>query len=113
LGSFIAVGKALLMIRDQRLYREDFKTFKDYCNDKWGMGRRYANRLIVGSQVAENLTPMGALCTPCEIQPVYERQIRPLTVLEPDQQRDVWEEAVKTAPAGRLTSKHIRIRLRS
>ncbi|MBU4233281.1 MAG: hypothetical protein L6277_12125 [Desulfobacterales bacterium] len=36
---------------------------------------------------------------PCEIQPVHERQVRPLAVLEPNEQRDVWEVAVRTAPA--------------
>jgi hypothetical protein len=66
------------------------------------MDRTYAHMLKRGSQVATNLAPMGALCTPCEIQPIHERQIRPLTVLEPDQQRDVWEEAVRTAPAGKV-----------
>lgn len=35
------------------------------------------NRLISGSQVAVNLVPIGALCTPCEIQPTNEAQVRP------------------------------------
>jgi len=102
MGSFIAVGKALVTIRDKRLYREDFKTFKDYCNEKWGMSKTHANRLITGSQVAVNLTPIGALCAPCEIQPTSEYQTRPLAALEPDQQREVWKEAVENAPAGKV-----------
>jgi hypothetical protein len=97
IGSFIAVGNALLTIRDQRLYRGDFKTFKDYCNDKWGMGKAHANRLISGSRVAANLAPRGDLCAPCEIQPTNEAQVRPLTILEPGQQCEVWEEAVRSA----------------
>ena len=105
--SFMAVGNALLTIRDNKLYRQEFKTFNDYCNERWGMSKGYANRLISGSQVAANLTPHGALCTPCEIQPTSEFQIRPLTPLEPEQQRTVWEEAVKTAPGGRVTAKHV------
>jgi hypothetical protein len=40
-------------------------------------------------------------------QPTSEYQIRPLAILEPAQQREVWEEAVKTAPAGKVTSKHV------
>ena len=97
MGSFIAVGKALLTIRDRRLYREGYKTFKDYCNEKWQMGKSHANSLIRGSQVATNLATTVALCTPCEIQPTHERQLRPLTILEPAEQRDVWEEAVRSA----------------
>jgi hypothetical protein len=69
------------------------------------MGRHYAHELISGSQVATNLLTPVHLCTPCEIQPTSERQIRPLTPLEPAQQREVWEEAVKTTPAGKVTYK--------
>jgi len=78
-----------------------------YCNERWGMGKNYANRLISGSQVAANLVPGGTLCTPCEIQPTSEYQVRPLTRLEPDQQREAWNKANETAPNGKVTSKHI------
>jgi hypothetical protein len=71
------------------------------------MGKALANRLISGSQVAANLggpisqechkTSRGILCTPCEIQPTSEYQIRPLVPLQPAQQCEVWEEAVRTA----------------
>jgi hypothetical protein len=99
--SFMEVGKALLTIREQRLYREEFKTFDAYCAERWGMGKQHANRLISGSQVAANLVAShDALCTPCEIQPTSEYQLRPLAVLAPKRQREVWEEAVKTAPTG-------------
>jgi uncharacterized Zn finger protein len=36
-----------------------------------------------------------------------QRQTRPLTSLPPDQQRDVWEEVVRTAPDGKVTAKHV------
>jgi hypothetical protein len=101
LGSFIVVGMALAEIRVKRLYREGYKNFKEYCDQKWQMGRRYAQRLIAGSQIAENLGPRGPLCAPCEIMPINEAQVRPLTILEPAQQREVWAEAVKTAPVAR------------
>jgi hypothetical protein len=100
--SFVAVGKALLTIRDNRLYREGFKTFTAYCTAQWGMGKSHANGLIRSSQVAVNLATAVALCTPCEIQPIHEQQVRPLRVLEPAQQRDVWEVAVRTAPVGKV-----------
>ena len=102
LGSFIVVGMALAEIRVKGLYREGYKTFKDYCNQKWDMGRQYADRLIAGSQVAVNLTPRGVTMPPCETQPMFEKQVRPLVILEPNQQRDVWEMAVRTAPVGKV-----------
>jgi len=102
----VAVGNALFTIRERRLYREKFKSFKAYCNEKWVMSKQQAIRLINGSQVVANLAPHGALCTTCEIQPINEAQVRPLTVLEPDQQCEVWEEAVRSAD-GKVTSKHV------
>jgi len=84
IGSFMAVGRALYAIRDRKLYRERFLNFEVYCNERWGMGRGYANSLIRGSQVAANLLtydglPGDQLCSPCEIQPIHEQQVRPLT----------------------------------
>jgi hypothetical protein len=113
MGSFIAVGRALQTIRDQRLYREEFKNFKDYCNEKWAIGRHYAGYLIRGSRVATNLSgqdgdPGHHLYTPCEIQPIHERQIRPLAILEPDQQCEVWEEAVRSADGKTVTYKQVK-----
>jgi hypothetical protein len=49
------------------------------------------NRLIDAAEVARNLTPLGVI-------PASERQIRPLAKLEPDAQREAWEEATKTNP---------------
>jgi len=39
--------------------------------------------------------------------PDNEAQARPLSQLEPDQQREVWQEAVKTAPNGKITGAHV------
>jgi hypothetical protein len=36
--------------------------------------------------------------------PASERQARPLASLEPEQQREVWQEAVETAPEGKVVS---------
>lgn len=117
--SFMDVGNALLTIRERKLYREQFRNFKAYCTERWGMSKNYANRLISGSQVAVNLNGQviqgskdGAichqLCSPCEIQPTFEYQIRPLTALEPAQQCEVWEEAVSSADGKVVTFKQVK-----
>jgi len=110
--SFVAVGKALNTIRDSKLYREQFQTFSEYCNVRWGMGKAYANRLITGSRVAVNLIGHGApgrqLCAPCEIQPIHEKQVRPLSALGYGQQCDVWEEAVRSANGKVVTYKQVK-----
>lgn len=92
LQTFIEVGQALMTIREKRLYRIGFKTFEDYCTYKWGMVQQSATRLIRAYETVTNLQsePMGS------VLPQSERQIRPLTSLEPEIQKEVWTEVVKT-----------------
>ncbi|MFJ1993032.1 hypothetical protein [Streptomyces asiaticus] len=54
-GAFWAAGKALNIIRDARLYRETHKNFNDYCEERWGMNREYADKLIRTWPIAEAL----------------------------------------------------------
>ena len=90
--TFVEVGNALLRIRESRLYRAEFGTFDEYCLSRWGMAKTHANRLILGASVADNLAPMGAI-------PQTERVVRPLSRLEPHQQREAWKKANDKAAA--------------
>jgi len=90
LKTFIEVGEALFIIRDKRLYRNEFNTFEDYCQQKWSMPRRHVNRMIAASETIINLGPIGP------ILPESESQVRPLTNLEPEIQKEVWKEVVET-----------------
>jgi len=101
LATFVQVGSALLEILESRLYRNTHGTFEEYCRERWRMERAHAYRLIDASKVAQNLSPLG------DILPATERQTRPLVTLEPEQQREVWLEAVSTAPAGKITAAHV------
>jgi hypothetical protein len=89
LQTFIEVGQALMTIREKRLYRISFKTFEDYCVGRWAFGRNYVNKLIEASEVISNLG------TIVPILPKTESQVRPLTSLEPEIQKEVWKEVVK------------------
>lgn len=99
--TFVHVGNALLEIRDGRLYRQTHATFEDYCRERWGMARNYANKMIAAAEVATNLG------TTVPILPATESQARPLTALEPEQQREAWQRAVETAPNGKVTAAHV------
>ncbi len=101
LKSFVDVGRALMEIRDGRLYRDTHGTFEDYCQDRWQLKRAHAYRLIDSAEVVDNLSPIG------DILPATESQARPLTRIEPEQQAAVWQEAVHTAPQGKVTAKHV------
>lgn len=100
LYTFVDVGNALLEIRDSRLYRSTHSTFEDYCRERWGFNRAHAYRMIEAASVAGNLSPNGDI-------PLVESQLRPLTRLAPDEQRIVWQQAVETAPNGKVTAAHV------
>ncbi len=38
---------------------------------------------------------------------IPESHLRPLTHLPPEQQKEVWKEAIDTAPDGKITAKHV------
>lgn len=103
LQDFYDVGAALADIRDNRLYRAGYRTFEDYCRQRWGMSRFYAHRLTQAAEVRENLLPMG------NTLPATERQARPLAALRetPEIQAQAWQRAVDTAPGGRVTAQHV------
>lgn len=104
LGAFYEPGGALQKIRDERLYRATHATFEKYCQERWDMKRRYADRLIESALVIETLSKMS----PIGLIPSTESQARELAGLTPEEQRKVWEKALETAPDGHITAAHIR-----
>jgi hypothetical protein len=103
LRTFVEVGRALAKIRDDGLYKGDHRTFEAYCKDRWQFSRRRAYELIDASSVVENVRH-GAQISGV---PTNERQTRPLSQLSAEQQAPAWEEAVRTAPDGKVTAKHV------
>lgn len=99
--TFVSVGNALVDIRDSRLYRASFGTFEAYCEERWGMARAHAYRLMEAAEVTSNLSPIG------DILPATESQARPLAKLPAEEQPAAWKEAVETAPEGKVTAKHV------
>lgn len=102
LNTFYEVGAALVAIKTQKLYRAEYRTFEEYCTEKWHIGHSRAYQLIEAAAIKENLSTM------VDILPENERQVRELKGLEPDQQRQVWAKAVDTAPNGKITAQHIK-----
>ena len=90
LQTFVKVGKSLKEIRDGRLYRTSHSRFDDYCRARWGWSKSHSNRLIEGARAADNVTPIG-------VKPANEAQVRPLTKLPADEQREAWGAAVETS----------------
>ncbi len=113
--AFYEAGKALQELRNRRLYRSTHRTFESYCQERFGFSRRHINYLITAVDVVDNLK-MGTIGSQksetetrtngAQILPTSERQVRPLTKLEPEQQREAWTKAVESAggkvPSGRI-----------
>ena len=112
------VGDALAEIRDSRLYRIEYGTFEEYCVDKWGMSRRYANFQIVGAEVVKTITKtpksleinksLGTI-VPKTSNPLphCESVARPLAALPPEQQKEAWQAAVAATPGKKPTAKTV------
>jgi hypothetical protein len=102
LNTFYEVAAAFVHIKQRKLYRAEYRTFEEYCKAKWNIDRSYADRMIEAAEVRENLVPIGT------VLPEKESHARALVGLEPDQQRQVWQKAVDTAPNGKVTAQHIK-----
>jgi hypothetical protein len=96
LQTFVEVGASLLEIRDNRYYRQEFDTFEAYCRQRWQMGASRARQLIGAAEVVKNLNTEGESVT--IVTPTHESQVRPLTKLDPEQQREVWQSATRLSP---------------
>ncbi|RCJ30475.1 hypothetical protein A6769_33360 [Nostoc punctiforme NIES-2108] len=118
--AFYLAGKALIELRDRKLYRNTHKTFEEYCRERFGFERRYPYRLMESTVVVDNLMKMcpnrtqndlvvdtsASDSSEGQVLPINEYQLRPLIGLEPEVQREAWQQAVEAAggkvPSGRV-----------
>jgi hypothetical protein len=102
--AFFEAGKALMELRDRKLYRSTHKTFEEYCRDRFGHNRRQSYLLMDAAVIFDNLEQK------CDrndhILPTNEWQIRPLSKLDPDIQPEAWQQAVESAK-GKVPSHRI------
>lgn len=104
LTSFIETGEALQKIRVRRLYRQHAPTFEGYCRKRWGFKAARARQLIAAVGVVRDISSESVTQVTL---PASEKHTRPLVALEPEQRREVWSEAVATAPEGKITAEHV------
>lgn len=91
--SFYEAGKALEEIRDRRLWRGKYNTFDMYLMERWGFTKQYASKLIMGANTVRNLSKN----VPSLPLPNAERQVRPISGLDPDIQVQAWSTSVDLA----------------
>ncbi len=122
--AFWQAGRSLAEIRDRRLFRSTHQTFGEYCRERFCFTEVAASYKIAAAKVVDNLTiglskdetknltngleneSEGMTTIDVQILPTSERQVRPLTKLEPSQQREAWLKSVQQAggrvPSGRI-----------
>lgn len=104
LRTFVEVGLALARIRDAKLYKAPgHKTFEVYCEKRWGFSRKRAYELMEAAAVVENVRNSGR----GSLEPRNASQATELARLPAEQQAPAWEEAVRTAPNGKVTARHV------
>ena len=89
LEGFIQAGTALAEIRDEQLYRNEYPTFAEYLESRWGMTARRAYQLIAAASAAENVK--HASLTP------NARQAEELAKAPFELQPTVWDEVIAAA----------------
>ena len=102
LSTFFEVGKALIEIRNRKLYRADYRTFEHYCRERWNISRPRAYQLIDAADVVDDLSTHGR-----QILPANEHQARALKAAPPDQRPDIWQKAVDANNGKVPTAKQI------
>lgn len=101
---FYIVGRALAEIKENKLYRMQHLTFAGYCRRRFLISRRRSYQYIDASSVIDRVKHGAQI----KMLPLNEKQVRPLTRLEPNIQKKAWEKVVKSASSdGRITGRFV------
>jgi hypothetical protein len=92
LNAFQRAGKKLIKIRDQRLYREEYDTFEDFCRATLGKSKSYVNNVIQGYELIQALIAQGET-----VLPDSERLARQLAKYPKSDRNFIWKRAVQIA----------------
>lgn len=101
--AFVDVGGALTTIRDEKLYRDQFQTFENYCKVRWEFDRSHAYRFINSADVMRSLSPIGDILP----LPKNEAQTRPLVSVPAEKRLEAWKNAIELAGDGDVTARHV------
>jgi hypothetical protein len=102
--AFLTMAAALFEIWSRRLYRENYKSFKQYCRKRWDFSRAYGYKLINAHKTIQKVSTM--VDTPVAI--TSGTQALELAKVPEDPQAEVVKNAMQKANNGNLTSRHIK-----
>jgi hypothetical protein len=103
LASFLTVGRCLLEVRNRKLYRTQYGSWRDYLLRRWALSESRGLELCRATEVVDILTGPGGPAAPDGDSPLpgdlSAAALRPLAKLRPDLQIQCWRLA------SRLTEK--------
>lgn len=105
--TFVEVGLALTVIRDGRLYREEFSSFEKYMAKRWRMSRPRAYELMAAANVVVELVKSTAGEATERVTP-NARQARELGRLPEGERATAWQAVVEAAGEGKVTAADVR-----
>lgn len=80
------------------------KTWEECVQREFKQAQRYIFYQYQAAEIELNVSD----CTMVQLGTIPERQLRPLSkIKDPQQQREVWQYAVETAPEGKVTAAHV------
>ena len=103
LVAFVEAGKALEVVREKQLYRQNFETFETWAAHELNLSGRRALQIIESAKIFETLKIVST------VAPKYEAQVRPLAGLAPSDQVEAWEEAVVEASPAEPSGVEVRV----
>ncbi|MGY6530412.1 MAG: hypothetical protein ACXITR_10835 [Cyanobacterium sp.] len=101
--NYIKLGVQLHQVKYYQLYKEAYKSFKEYCEQEIHYPLWRANKIIKASKVAIQLIKYGF-----RIIPQNEAQARPLVKLTEEELYEKWQQVLDTYPFHSITAKKIK-----
>lgn len=87
--------RALIIIQEERLYREKYDTFEDFCRRELRMDRSFTTRMIQAVKEVDHLSGSA--------KPSSERVARELVPVPKPMKQPVWNKAIEMSPNGKPT----------
>jgi hypothetical protein len=109
LTTFMAVGNALIEIRQGKLYRSSHRTFESYCRERFQIKRQRAYELMGAADVVNSLSEISDKDDSLPL-PQRESHANALAELPVDVRRQIWQQVNQEALRGRQSVTAIRIR---
>jgi hypothetical protein len=102
LRTFLQTGKALATVRRKKFYRQSYRTFEQYCRERWDISGGYARGLIRARDTSEVLSRSSLPI------PAHESHFRALGKLPMELRVDGWTRALSVAGGPKkVMSKHV------